>query len=91
MVRNRCVSCGADLSGQDSGDGPIPFVIFLVGAVVVGAALLTELRYEPPVWLHLLMWLPLSVVLVLILIRPAKALMIAFQYRHRPQDFTGEK
>lgn len=89
-VRNNCASCGTDLSGQDSGDGPVPFVIFLVGAVVVGLALVTELRYGPPVWLHLLLWLPLTILLVLILMRPAKALMIAFQYRHRPQDFTGD-
>ncbi|MGI9506041.1 MAG: DUF983 domain-containing protein [Geminicoccaceae bacterium] len=89
-VRDRCGSCGTDLSGQDSGDGPVPFVIFLVGAIVVGLALLTELHYEPPVWLHLLLWLPLTVALVLILMRPAKALMIAFQYHHRPQDFTSD-
>lgn len=88
-VRTRCEACGADFSGQDSGDGPVPFVIFLVGAIVVGAALIVEVRYEPPVWLHLLLWLPLTVFLVLFLMRPAKALMIAFQYKHRREDFQS--
>lgn len=86
-VRDRCQACGADLSGQDSGDGPAPFVVFLVGAIVVGLALFTEVRYEPPVWLHLVLWLPLTVILVLALMRSAKALMIALQYKHRRQDF----
>lgn len=89
-VRTRCSVCHANLSGQDSGDGPVPFVIFLVGALVVGLALVTEVRYEPAVWLHLSLWLPLTVLLVLILMRPAKALIIAFQYQNRPQDFDND-
>lgn len=88
-VRQRCASCDTDLSGQDSGDGPAPFVIFVVGAIVVGLALFTEVRYEPPVWLHLLLWLPLTVALVLGLMRPAKALMISLQFKHRRQDFQS--
>ena len=87
-VRKKCLACGADLSGQDSGDGPVPFVIFLVGAIVVGSALVVEVRYSPPVWLHLLLWLPLSLALVLGLMRPAKALLIALQFKHRRQDFS---
>jgi uncharacterized protein (DUF983 family) len=55
----------------------------------VGLALYSEVRYQPPVWLHLLLWLPLTVVLVLMLIRPAKALIIAFQYKHRRDDFEA--
>ena len=86
-VRTRCAVCETDLSGQDSGDGPAPFVVFLVGAIVVSLALATEVRYEPPVWLHLVLWLPLTIALVLALLRPAKALMIAFQYKHRRDDF----
>lgn len=86
-VRDRCAACNADLSGQDSGDGPVPFVIFLVGAVVVGLALFVEVSYQPAIWLHLVLWLPLTIFLVLALMRPAKALMIALQYKHRREDF----
>ena len=87
---DRCSVCGAGLSGQDSGDGPVPFVVFLVGAIVVALALITEVRYQPSIWLHMVLWLPLAVILVLILIRPAKALMIALQYKHRREDFGGD-
>lgn len=86
-VRARCERCHVDLSGQDSGDGPVPFIIFLVGAIIVGLALYVEVRFSPPVWLHLVVWLPLTIILVLGLMRPAKALMIAMQYKHRRQDF----
>jgi uncharacterized protein (DUF983 family) len=86
-VCSRCLACGADLSAQDSGDGPVAFIILLVGGIVVGLALITEVRYAPPVWLHLLLWLPLTMALVLALMRPLKAMLIALQYKHRRHDF----
>jgi uncharacterized protein (DUF983 family) len=86
-VGSRCPACGLDLSVHDSGDGPVAFIILIVGGIVVGLALITEVRYGPPVWLHLLLWLPLAMALVLALMRPLKALMIALQYKHRREDF----
>jgi uncharacterized protein (DUF983 family) len=86
-VRPRCPVCGTDLSAQDSGDGPVAFVILIAGGIIVALALLTEVRYGPPVWLHLVLWLPLAMVLVLALMRPLKALLIALQYKHRRHDF----
>jgi uncharacterized protein (DUF983 family) len=86
-VRSRCPACGVDLSAQDSGDGPVAFIILIAGGIVVALALLTEVSYAPPVWLHLLLWLPLAMILVLALLRPFKALLIALQYKHRRHDF----
>ena len=86
-VASRCTHCGLDLSKQDSGDGPVAFIILIVGLIVVGAALIVEVGYGWPVWLHMLVWLPLAVALTLALMRPAKALLIGLQYRHRRQDF----
>jgi uncharacterized protein (DUF983 family) len=87
-VRSRCPVCGLDLSTQDSGDGAVAFIILIVGGIVVALALVTEVRYGPPVWLHLLLWLPLTLALVLGLMRPFKATMIALQYKHRRHDFA---
>ncbi len=87
-VRSVCKVCGADLSGQDSGDGPVAFIILIVGAIVVGLALVVEVKFSPPVWLHLLLWLPLTLILTLALMRPLKSLLIALQYRHRSEDFS---
>lgn len=89
-VAGRCSSCGLDLRAQDSGDGPVAFIILIVGFVVVGAALVVEVRYEWPIWLHLIVWLPLAAVLSILLIRPLKATLVALQYRHRRHEFGGE-
>ncbi|HET6469062.1 MAG TPA: DUF983 domain-containing protein [Geminicoccaceae bacterium] len=89
-VRPRCEACGQNLAAQDSGDGPAAFIILIVGVVVVGAALLVEVAYSPPVWVHLLLWLPLTTLGVLGLLRPFKGLLIALQFRHRRHEFgTG--
>ena len=78
-----CKVCGLDLAVQDSGDGPAVFVILVLGAIVVGLALAVELIFAPPLWLHMVLWPPLIVVGALTLLRPFKATLIAFQYRHR--------
>ena len=35
------------------------FVILIAGFIVVGAALIVEVIYQPPFWLHAVLWLPL--------------------------------
>lgn len=47
-----CESCGLDFTFADAGDGPAIFVIMIAGAIVVGAALITEVKYQPPYWVH---------------------------------------
>jgi uncharacterized protein (DUF983 family) len=78
-----CGVCGLDLAAQDSGDGPAVFVILVLGALVVGLALAVELTFSPPLWLHMVLWPPLILAGAIALLRPFKATLIAFQYRHR--------
>ena len=85
-VRPRCESCGLDFAFADSGDGPAFFVMSFVGLVVVACAMFVEFTYEPPIWVHMALWLPLTLVLSLILVRPAKGLMIALQYSSRAEE-----
>lgn len=84
-----CEVCGLNLAAQDSGDGPVAFIVLLVGCIVVGGALIVEVKYGWPVWLHLLVWLPLTVLLCLAFMRPLKAMLIAVQYRHRRDEFDA--
>ena len=86
QLRPRCESCGLDFNFADAGDGPAVFVILIGGAIVVGAALITEVVYQPPYWLHAMLWLPLILLVTLAPLRPVKGLMIALQYHHRAQE-----
>lgn len=89
-VRERCSSCGLDLRAHDSGDGPAVFVILIAGAIIVGSAAFVELRYAPPIWVHALIWGPLTIALCLGLLPVFKALIVALQYRFRPDEGRWE-
>jgi uncharacterized protein (DUF983 family) len=85
-LRPSCERCGLDYGFADSGDGPAVFIMFLGGAIVVGAALVTEILFQPPYWVHAALWLPLIMLVTLGPLRPMKGLMIALQYHHKAAE-----
>jgi uncharacterized protein (DUF983 family) len=85
-LRPRCDRCGLDYSFADSADGPAFFVMFLSGFIVAGAALVVEMVYAPPYWVHALLWAPLILLTTLLPLRPIKGLLIALQYHHKAEE-----
>ena len=85
-VGKGCRSCGLDYAFADSGDGPAVFGILIVGFLVVGLALWLEVNYSPPLWVHLILWVPLTLVASLAFLRAAKGILIALQYRNKAQE-----
>jgi uncharacterized protein (DUF983 family) len=90
-LRPACEHCGLDFDFADAGDGPAVFVILIGGALVVFAALLTEVVYQPPYWVHAALWLPLILIVTLAPLRPIKGLLIALQYHHRAAEGRLER
>ena len=82
-LRPACESCDLDFAFMDSGDGSAIFMIMIAGAIVVGAALIVEIKYQPPFWLHAALWLPLILATTLLPLRSMKSLLIALQYHHK--------
>lgn len=82
----RCDQCGLDYDFADAGDGPAVFVILIGGGVVVALALWVEAVYEPPLWVHAVLWIPAILVVTLGLLRPLKGVMVALQYHHRAAE-----
>ena len=85
-LKQCCGVCGLDYSFADSGDGPAAFVILIVGFVVVGLALWLEVTANPPLWLHLLLWIPLALLLSLVALRLIKGVLITLQYRNKASE-----
>jgi uncharacterized protein (DUF983 family) len=90
-VAPSCTVCGLDYAFADAGDGPAVFVILIAGFVVVGAALLVELRYHPPYWVHAVLWGPLILLVTLLPLRLLKSLLIALQYHHKAAEGRLER
>jgi uncharacterized protein (DUF983 family) len=85
-LRPACAACGLDFAFADSADGPAVFIMFIAGFAIVGGALWLDMAYEPPMWVHLAIWLPLAALLCLGLLRPMKGLAIALQYAHKAEE-----
>lgn len=86
-----CSNCGLDYSFIDAGDGPAVFVILIIGFIVVGLALYTEVNFNPPLWLHFLLWIPLTIILSLILLGRLKGLLIGLQYKNKAAEGRLDK
>lgn len=77
----RCGVCGLDYGRFNVGDGAAPFLIFIVGGVIMVLAVVADLRWGWPWWAQVLVWTPLTFILTLALMRLAKGLLVALEWR----------
>lgn len=81
-----CALCGLDMSFAEEGDGPAVLVILLLGGIIAGLALALENLIHPPFWLHIIIWLPITVLLSVFALRAMKGVMIAAQYKTKAEE-----
>jgi uncharacterized protein (DUF983 family) len=80
---DRCRTCGLDLTRFNVGDGPAAFLTMIIGGLVVILAVSLQLAAGPPWWVHVLLWVPLTVVGVVFGLRLAKAALLQSEFRNR--------
>lgn len=85
-LRPACSTCGLDYAFADAGDGPVIFVILIADCIMLALALWTEFTFSPPIWLHIVLWGPITVILSVWLLRTIKSMLIALQYRHNARQ-----
>lgn len=81
-----CPACGLDLTRFNVGDGPAAFLTLILGAIVTTLAIVLELKVHPPIWVHLLLWIPLTFAGVIWSLRVAKAALLAAEYRNAARE-----
>ena len=79
----RCRACGLDYRQFNVGDGPAAFLTLIIGALVVGLALWVELAWHPPFWVHIVLWVPLTLGAVIWGLRAGKAALLAAEFRRK--------
>jgi uncharacterized protein (DUF983 family) len=90
-VSDNCPACGEELHHHRADDFPAYLVVVIVGHIVVALTLLVEVAFSPPLWLHALIWLPLTAGMALALIQPAKGLVVAWQWQQGMDGFGPAK
>ena len=85
----KCRACGLDLAKFNVGDGPAAFLTMVIGALVVGLALWVQLAFDPPFWVHVVLWVPLTAAAVVWGLRAGKAALLAAEYQRDAKEAGG--
>ncbi len=79
-VEDYCPHCGEALYHHRADDAPPYFTIFIVAHIIVPAMLLVEVLVRPDLWLHVLIWGPLTIALCLLLLPRVKGAIVGLQW-----------
>jgi uncharacterized protein (DUF983 family) len=74
-----CKACGLDYAAFNVGDGAAAFLILIVGAILTVSAIVVEIKYQAPWWVHLV-WIPIGIGLTIGGLRIGKALLLAQEF-----------
>jgi uncharacterized protein (DUF983 family) len=77
----KCAACGLDFTQFNVGDGPAAFLTLILGAIIVTLAVALQLAFDPPLWVQMLIWIPVTGVGVVASLRIAKAALMTAEYR----------
>ncbi len=83
---DKCRACGLDFSAFNVGDGPAAFLTLILGAIVVALAVTLELTLHPPLWLQMMIWIPVTAAGVIGALRIAKGALVALEYRNAARE-----
>jgi uncharacterized protein (DUF983 family) len=85
-LRPACPACGLDFRQSDTGDAGAVGVIMVLGAIVIVMAFWVEFRFNPPLWVHAILWPAITLPLAVLIMRPVKAALVAAKFRTRPAE-----
>ena len=82
----KCRACGLDFAAFNVGDGPAAFLTLILGGLVAAMAIVVELTFSPPFWVHLLLWPPITLGLILGSLRASKGVLLVLEYRNAARE-----
>ncbi len=88
-VNATCASCTLALHEHRADDAPPYFTILIIGHIIVPAALSLEVAFSPPTWLHMAIWLPLTIGLSLWFLPRVKGTLVGLQWALRMHGFEA--
>ena len=86
-IRDACPACGQEFKHHQADDAPPYFAITIVGHVIVALVLIVEIAYRPSLWVHVALWIPLTIAVAMAVLRPIKGAIVAYQWALRMHGF----
>lgn len=80
-VAPACNHCGTPLGHIHADDAPPYFTIFIVGHLLLPPVFWVEKAYQPPMWFHMALWLPLFALVTTLLLRPVKGATVGLMLK----------
>jgi uncharacterized protein (DUF983 family) len=90
-IAPHCPHCGEDLQHQRADDAPPYFTMMVVGHIVVPLLLVVEKLYAPDLWIHFVIWLPLTIIMTLWLLPRIKGATVGLQWAFRMHGFADTR
>ncbi|MBR0555991.1 DUF983 domain-containing protein [Ciceribacter sp. L1K23] len=84
-----CSVCGEEMHHQRADDLPPYLVIVVLGHVLLGGYMMTDLVFPASDWVHLAIWAPIAVITSLLCIQPIKGGVVGLQWALRMHGFGG--
>ncbi|WP_423142946.1 DUF983 domain-containing protein [Parablastomonas sp. CN1-191] len=79
----KCGTCSLDYTQFNVGDGPAAFLTLIIGTLVTALAIGLELAAHPPFWVHIVLWIPITIAAVVGGLRLAKGWLLIAEYRRK--------
>lgn len=84
--RSGCDDCGLDYGAYNVGDGPAAFLTLIIGALLIIFALAVDFAFAPPLWVHIILWVPLTAAAVIYGLRLAKGALLASEHQRKAAE-----
>ena len=86
QLRPGCDVCGLAFTEFDTGNGAASAVILVLSAIAMIGVFWVEFHFNPPAWVHAVLWPAVTIPAAILMMRPLKAALVTLQYRHRATE-----
>jgi uncharacterized protein (DUF983 family) len=90
-VDDSCGTCGQELHHHRADDAPPYFTIFISGHIIIPLMILMERLWAPALWIHMAIWLPVTVIMCLAMLPPVKGSLVVLQWAVRMHGFEADE
>jgi len=87
---DNCAACGEAMHHHRSDDLPPYLTIVVIGHLIIGGYMATDLVWPMPLWLTFAIWTPITLLATLLIIQPIKGGVIGLQWALKMHGFGGQ-